>query len=1072
MSTSMSSMSRLVVLFLLFLLAAVMTACGNDSLSSGSSDRVDMSGDAAEDVPDMLADGGEEMLCPSGSGFDFACYCEGGVAGRLLCDASGAISGCKCPQGPDGRNGCGSEGRLFFGGEPSGPGDVCGECEDGTLVCEGRDRLRCLGGTDKNACGTCGRLTKTPGDPCGTCGNGAWTCESDGVGQPSGALICDGDDALNACGGCSVLDDPPFFPCVGEKGQTGLTACVAKEETRCILPGQNACGGQDDLGAVSPLDPCGPCDGGVHICSDLETITCVDEDEGVNVCGGCTILPANPSSPCSPCGGAWQCDGTDRVTCSAPVNACGGCTSLADPPGQVCSSGDPNFETACTTPDTTSCVEAVVAGVRVSNACGGATTLAQDPGSPCGACDAGTTICASTENTTCFDPDLRNPCGGCDPLSGVPGTSCGFNSMWTCGGSDGLSCLFVGPTNICGGYTAITNPPGKACRNCGEYVCDPLSGTTVCQGGSPDLMSDPNNCGGCGTICRSGEACTFGTCLFSRPVQIALSGQAFDGRDDHGCAVDDHNGIICWGSNNMGQLGDGTRVDSALPVRVQGIDDAVQVEVGQGFSCARRADTVAKTSRITCWGDNQRLALGRFTSTPQVLSPLMGGDVSGIDHAIDMVIAGTAVCVIEAERAGETRGRVICWGTTTAGGALFGNYDFSSLPISQYPEAVGEFGSIDDVIDLDHNGRSACAVREDGDVVCWGKDAFLGDSTQPTLDSLDFFKRIPSLSGATGVAVGTRHACAVDKAGSVTCWGRNDEGQLGRSSSTFDPRKVTDVTGAVSVDVGNAGSCALLSGLEAMCWGSLKSKGRGLSFSRSDQLSPDVAEHVVDHQAKGEEYLSAAPLKSIVDIVMNDEERQCVLLGDGQVRCWGTSGISLGDLQHDVYSLSLPRNRPVPVVGILPRKQEYGGCTNGIDDDGDGDTDCEDEECALLLKPIVSKGVYSGVIEDWGHYEAIPCLANGVHRETIRFAWPSPEAGTYRFSVNSSTPGQSNGAIAVYRGTCGGIPEACDGTWTGSIDVTAARDEILYIVVNTQALGSSAQRQSLRLQLDIAQVLP
>jgi alpha-tubulin suppressor-like RCC1 family protein len=62
------------------------------------------------------------------------------------------------------------------------------------------------------------------------------------------------------------------------------------------------------------------------------------------------------------------------------------------------------------------------------------------------------------------------------------------------------------------------------------------------------------------------------------PVAVALGARDPDAilrdleaGDRHSCALDDGGVAYCWGSNATGQLGDGTRIDSAVPVRVLGL---------------------------------------------------------------------------------------------------------------------------------------------------------------------------------------------------------------------------------------------------------------------------------------------------------------------------------------------------------------------------------------------------------------------------------------------------------------------------------------------------------------------
>jgi len=95
----------------------------------------------------------------------------------------------------------------------------------------------------------------------------------------------------------------------------------------------------------------------------------------------------------------------------------------------------------------------------------------------------------------------------------------------------------------------------------------------------------------------------------------------------------------------------------------------------------------------------------------------------------------------------------------------------------------------------------------------------------------------PVLSGITGVgsvtlremtrgpyvqvAVGGQHACGLDDAGTVYCWGRGQEGQLGRDGDAVTPRPVV-VTGApafVSIAVGGNHGCGLTRHGKAHCWG-------------------------------------------------------------------------------------------------------------------------------------------------------------------------------------------------------------------------------------------------------------
>ncbi len=87
----------------------------------------------------------------------------------------------------------------------------------------------------------------------------------------------------------------------------------------------------------------------------------------------------------------------------------------------------------------------------------------------------------------------------------------------------------------------------------------------------------------------------------------------------HSCALHEDGRISCWGSNEYGQLGNGRSgygFDSAWPVWVAGIADAIAITAGSGFghSCALHQD-----GTISCWGDHQYGQLGGGPRLPQLV---------------------------------------------------------------------------------------------------------------------------------------------------------------------------------------------------------------------------------------------------------------------------------------------------------------------------------------------------------------------------------------------------------------------------------------------------------------------
>ncbi len=148
---------------------------------------------------------------------------------------------------------------------------------------------------------------------------------------------------------------------------------------------------------------------------------------------------------------------------------------------------------------------------------------------------------------------------------------------WNAGGQLGVS----------GGdrYTPVTVPGISGAMDAAagfKDTCVVLSnGTIRCWGG--DNLEPPAQVPGITTatsLAASGATDTVGNNL------------------GHKCAVVDDRTVWCWGTNESGQLGDGTTTYRATPVRVLGVTGATAVSTAWYSSCA-----VVRGGDISCWGD-------------------------------------------------------------------------------------------------------------------------------------------------------------------------------------------------------------------------------------------------------------------------------------------------------------------------------------------------------------------------------------------------------------------------------------------------------------------------------------
>jgi alpha-tubulin suppressor-like RCC1 family protein len=296
--------------------------------------------------------------------------------------------------------------------------------------------------------------------------------------------------------------------------------------------------------------------------------------------------------------------------------------------------------------------------------------------------------------------------------------------------------------------------------------------------------------------------------------------------------------VVCWGTNNSGQLGDG--VDrhsdcdpspfawfdcSPSPVAVAGLSNVAEVTAGDDYTCARRTD-----GTVACWGENGSGQLGDGTEVTRGTP----ATVPGLANVVDVSAAGgTAMgttCALDAS------GRAFCWGANTTFAPIAGTGATSNVPVNVPSPVLG----LVDAVEIELGAVTACARRRDGSVVCWGGNAGgqLGDGTHsPSPVPVP----VVVVTDAVEIDVGGQFACARRRAGTLTCWGLaptwpaglTDAVELAASESQACVRRATgavvcvgttagdssSVTDAARIDVGVGVACARATSGPLVCWG-------------------------------------------------------------------------------------------------------------------------------------------------------------------------------------------------------------------------------------------------------------
>jgi alpha-tubulin suppressor-like RCC1 family protein len=181
---------------------------------------------------------------------------------------------------------------------------------------------------------------------------------------------------------------------------------------------------------------------------------------------------------------------------------------------------------------------------------------------------------------------------------------------------------------------------------------------------------------------------------------------------------------MCWGRDDLGQLGDGRTTGEPVPTPVEVTDlrGLSQVAAGQTFTCGL-IDT-----RVHCWGANLMGQLGRMRGTLSAPPDRgVGGlvarlvDVAEIEAGLDFTCAR------------RNDGTVSCWGSDEFGqlgdGTETPRHAFCGVGRCSWN--IVEVSGISTAIDIAAGSEHACALLSSGEVWCWGRNHFgqLGDGT-------------------------------------------------------------------------------------------------------------------------------------------------------------------------------------------------------------------------------------------------------------------------------------------------------------------------------------------------------
>lgn len=267
--------------------------------------------------------------------------------------------------------------------------------------------------------------------------------------------------------------------------------------------------------------------------------------------------------------------------------------------------------------------------------------------------------------------------------------------------------------------------------------------------------------------------------------------------ETHICGVAVSHEVDCWGDFEGGVRGDpligfDTSAATFQPNVVGGGIEFTQIAAGALTTCG-----LTTFGQAYCWGSNNLGGLGNSTAPVQQSCGLAPSPCA----LVPVLVAGghqfTSISGSSRHLCGLTAlGDAFCWG-------LDDDHQVGTVAVQAQPcggsLCVTEPAQVSAQVaftSISAAGTSTCALSADGVAYCWGDNSSgqLGNGGTPA----SIPSRVSSSLNFKAIAMSGDHACALLFSGEAYCWGANGEGQLGTGTQDDSSVPVAVVGPAVN----------------------------------------------------------------------------------------------------------------------------------------------------------------------------------------------------------------------------------------------------------------------------------
>ncbi|AZB10812.1 T9SS C-terminal target domain-containing protein [Chryseobacterium sp. G0162] len=253
----------------------------------------------------------------------------------------------------------------------------------------------------------------------------------------------------------------------------------------------------------------------------------------------------------------------------------------------------------------------------------------------------------------------------------------------------------------------------------------------------------------------------------------------------HSLALRSDGTLWAWGSNNNGQLGDGTSTSKNIPVQI-GTSTWLKIAAGYSHNVAIKAD-----GTIWTWGSNQHGQLGDGTTTSNNNPTQIGTATDWVNIAVGY----NHTFGIKSD------GTLWGWGLNDYGLLGDGTTINKNVPV--------QIGTANDWKMITAGSEHTLAIKTNGTLWGWGNtnNGRVGEgTTTSTIISTPI--QIGTAADWKNVSAGWLHSLGMKTDGTLWGWGNNSDGQLGDGTtiSKSTPTQIGTGTNWKNVSTNNYSS--------------------------------------------------------------------------------------------------------------------------------------------------------------------------------------------------------------------------------------------------------------------------